>query len=356
MKMGLGNLAGKGITDPVEALDELARQVREAGTEIEAVSIAAEVFGARGAAEMAAAIRSGNLDLGDFVTMLDASEETVLTAADASMSLGDRMAILQHKAEKALEPVGNLLIGAFEDAMPFLEGAGDHLADIGQGIADWAVQAQTTAAPFVAALQDQMAPAVEFFEGRLAHIIDWWEENGPIFIAAWENIAAAIQWVIGEVIVPIFEWAWPYIEQIYSGVLDTMLGVAKLFASILAGDWEEAGEALVDITKGAMQALTGVIAAGWDAIATGIEFVGQGILGFVYGLWKNIVQWTEDSLNKMIDLINGFIEAANSVTEKVGISLPKLGRIHLQADKIEIPKLKIQRWSETSFSKEIDES
>jgi len=26
MKMGLGNLAGKGITDPVEALDELARQ------------------------------------------------------------------------------------------------------------------------------------------------------------------------------------------------------------------------------------------------------------------------------------------------------------------------------------------
>jgi len=66
-----------------------------------------------------------------------------------------------------------------------------------------------------------------------------------------------------------------------------MLGVAKLFASILAGDWEEAGEALVDITKGAMQALTGVIAAGWDAIATGIEWVGQGILDFVYGLWSN---------------------------------------------------------------------
>jgi hypothetical protein len=104
-----------------------------------------------------------------------------------------------------------------------------------------------------------------------------------------------------------------------------------------------------------MQALVGVISMGWDAIATGIEWVGQGILGFVYGLWKNIVQWTEDSLNKMIDLINGFIESANRVTEKVGISLPKLGRIHLQADKIEIPKLKIQRWSETSFSKEIDE-
>jgi len=170
-----------------------------------------------------------------------------------------------------------------------------------------------------------MAPAVEFFEGRLAHIIDWWEENGPIFIAAWENIAAAIQWVIGEVIVPIFEWAWPYIEQIYSGVLDTMLGVAKLFASILAGDWEEAGEALVDITKGAMQALTGVIAAGWDAIATGIEFVGQGILGFVYGLWKNIVQWTEDSLNKMIDLIQWVHRGGKQCHGESGNLTPKTG-------------------------------
>jgi len=355
MKMGLGNLAGKGITDPVEALDELARQVREAGTEIEAVSIAAEVFGARGAAEMAAAIRSGNLDLGDFVTMLDTSEETVLTAADASMSLGDRMAILQHKAEKALEPVGNLLIGAFEDAIPFLEGAGDHLADIGQGIADWAVQAQVAAAPFVASFQGRMVPVIDFLQEKLAYLFDWYEENSPIFIAAWENIGAAIQWVVETVIVPIIEWAWPYIETIISGVLDMLLSTVKLFTALLAGDWEAAGEALTEIAKGAMQALVGVISMGWDAIATGIEFVGQGILGFVYGLWKNIVQWTEDSLNKMIDLINGFIEAANSVTEKVGISLPKLGRIHLQADKIEIPKLKIQRWSETSFSKEIDE-
>lgn len=211
----------------------------------------------------------------------------------------------------------------------------------------WAIE--NIATPIVTAL----VPVLDFFQEKLAHIFDWYEENAPVFIAAWENIGAAIKWVIDTVIVPLFEWAWPYIEEIYSGVLETMLGIAKLFASILAGDWEEAGEALVDITKGAMQALTGVIAAGWDAIATGIEFVGQGIQGFVYGLWKNIVQWTEDSINRMIDMINGFIESANRVTEKVGISLPKLGRIHLQADKIEIPKLKIPRWSETQLGKNI---
>jgi TP901 family phage tail tape measure protein len=200
-----------------------------------------------------------------------------------------------------------------------------------------------------------LVPVLDFFQEKLAYIFDWYEANAPLFIAAWENIGAAVKWVIDTVIVPLIEWAWPYIETIISGVLDMLLSKVKLFTALLAGDWEAAGEALTEISKGATQALVGVISMGWDAIATGIEWVGQGILGFVYGLWKNIVQWTEDSLNKMIDLINGFIEAANSVTEKVGISLPKLGRIHLQADKIEIPKLKIQRWSETSFSKEIDE-
>jgi len=100
-----------------------------------------------------------------------------------------------------------------------------------------------------------MAPAVEFFGGGGLHIIDWWKENGPIFIAAWENIAAAIQWVIGEVICPIFEWAWPYIEQIVnSGVLEHDVRCSrKSLRRSSRGDWGgAAGEALVDITKGAM--------------------------------------------------------------------------------------------------------
>lgn len=355
MKMGLGKLASEGITDPVAAWDELTRRVKEAGTEMEAVGVASEVFGARAAAEMASAIRSGSMDLGDFVATLDASEETVIGAADDAMALGDRMAILQHKAEKALQPVGNLMIGVFESAMPYLEDAGDMLVGIGNDIADWASQAGAAAAPVVDAFREKMAPAVEFFQEKQKYLLDWWEENSPVFVAAWENIAAAIQWVLETVVVPLFEWVWPYIETIYSGVLDTMLGVAKLFASILAGDWEAAGEALVDITKGAMSALVGVASMGWDAIATGIEFVGQGIADFVYAMWANIVQATEDAINSMIDRINGFLKAINSVTGKVGITLPTLGHISLKADKIEAPKIKIPRWSETTAGKAFDE-
>ena len=353
MKQAVARLAGMGIDDPIEAWDMLADQIKGASTELEAVSIASELFGDRAAAEMASAIRDGNLDLADFVDTLNASEETILDAADDTMTLGDRMAILKNKSQKALEPVGNLMIGLFEKAMPHLEAAGDALIEMGRGVATWAEEVAIAAGPVVEAFQEKMAPVVDFFQGKQEHLVEWWAENSEIFIAAWENVAAAITWVVETVIVPLFEWAWPYIESIYSGVLDTMLGVAKLFASILAGDWEAAGDALVDITKGAMSALNGVCAAGWDAIAAGIEFVGQGILDFVYDLFKNILKFIENEINKWIDAVN---RAAAAVAGMLGISMgPLIPRISLSVSDIRAPQIKIPRWSETAYGQAIDE-
>lgn len=353
MKQAVARLAGMGIDDPIEAWDMLADQIKGASTELEAVSIASELFGDRAAAEMASAIRDGNLDLADFVDTLNASEETILDIADDTMTLGDRMAILKNKSQKALEPVGNLMIGLFEKAMPHLEAAGDALIEMGRGVATWAEEVAIAAGPVVEAFQEKMAPVVDFFQGKQEHLVEWWAENSEIFIAAWENVAAAITWVLETVIVPLFEWVWPYIESIYSGVLDTMLGVAKLFAAIIAGDWDAAGDALVDITKGAMAALNGVWAAGWDAIAAGIEFVGQGILDFVYDLFKNILKFIENEINKWIDAVN---RAAAAVAGMLGISMgPLIPRISLSVSDIRAPQIKIPRWSETAYGQAIDE-
>ncbi|MFA7122100.1 MAG: hypothetical protein WC277_11520, partial [Bacilli bacterium] len=253
-----------------------------------------------------------------------------------------------NKATAALTPVGDLLIGAMEEAMPYLSAGIDQVSELGQGFADWLSSAQENSTPFVSSLREGLAPAVEFFQEKLAYLSDWWQENSPVFIAAWNNIAAAIQWVIGTVIVPVIEWAWPYIETIISGALDVILNVAKLFASILAGDWQSAGDALVGITQGFMGILNGVIGAGWDAIATGIEWVGNGIQGFIYDMMANIVQYVEDQVNRVIDILNGLISAIESVTSEVGITLPRLSHISLNADKIVAPTLKIARWSETA--------
>ncbi len=353
LKVGLANLSKSGLTDSTEAWQAFLDRVKAAPSDLQAVSIAAEVFGSKSAADMALAIREGRLDLGDFVSTLQDSQETITAAADDSMTLGDRFGILQNKATEALTPVGDLLVGAMEEAMPYLSAGIDRVSELGQGFADWLSSAQENSAPFVSSLREGLAPAVEFFQEKLAYLSDWWQENSPVFIAAWQNIAAAIQWVIEQVIVPVIEWAWPYIETIISGALDVILNVAKLFASILAGDWQSAGDALVDISKGTMELLNGIMAAGWDAIATGIEWVGNGIQGFIYVMMANIVQYVEDQVNKVIDILNGMISSIESVTSAVGITLPRLSHISLNADKIVAPTLKIARWSETAAGQAI---
>ena len=353
MGRALSQMATEGVTDTKEAFSLLVDQIANASTASEAALFAVETFGAQAGPELAESIRQGRFAVDDLIDSLRDSDETVLGAAEDAMSLADRMAILKNKSQKALEPVGNLMIGVFETAMPHLEAAGDALVEMGRGVATWAEEVAIAAGPVVEAFQEKMAPVVDFFQGKQEHLVEWWAENSEIFIAAWENVAAAITWVLETVIVPLFEWVWPYIESIYSGVLDTMLGVAKLFAAIIAGDWDAAGDALVDITKGAMAALNGVWAAGWDAIAAGIEFVGQGILDFVYDLFKNILKFIENEINKWIDAVN---RAAAAVAGMLGISMgPLIPRISLSVSDIRAPQIKIPRWSETAYGQAIDE-
>jgi len=150
------------------------------------------------------------------------------------MSLGDRMAILHDQGGEGAgtrrQPPDR---GRSRTPYPSSKGRGTISLTSDRGVADWAgVQAQAAAAPFVAALQDQMAPREwSSFEGALATLSTGGQENGPIFIAAWGEHCGGNSVGDREVIVPIFEWAWPYIEQIYSGVLDTMLGVARIISS-----------------------------------------------------------------------------------------------------------------------------
>ena len=346
LRIALSNMAQEGITDTNAALSTLIDRIQSAGSVGEANALAIETFGSRAGPDMAAAIREGRFEIDELLATLQGSEETILTAAADAMTLGDRMEILKARASEALLPVGNLLIGMFEDSMPLLEAGIAKVSEWGEAFGDWLAEAQQDAAPFISMVEEKLAPAIDFYQERLQYLVEWWEENSDLFIAAWNNIAAAIEWVINTVIVPLFEWAWPYLEQIISGNLDAALGVVKLFTSILAGDWESAGDALVDISLGIMKALEGIFSMGFDAIAAGVEWVMNGIAEFMTNVWKGIVQAVEDSINAMIDLINGFIRGINSVTEKVGISLPTIARVELQAAAIEAPTFTTNRWAD----------
>jgi TP901 family phage tail tape measure protein len=235
-------------------------------------------------------------------------------------------------------------IGAVGDGLSLIFNAvGSWWSGDGQGVFSGVTDAWDEV---VRVLQPGIMAMIKFVQGEVQMISDWWDENGALIVEAVGVVMGAIQAVITPVlnaIVALFEWVWPYVSHLVENNISIILDIVTLFCQILTGDWDGAWQTVQGIVETSVNSIRTVAAGGFNALATGIEFVMNGISDFIFGIWKAIVQTVADSINHMIDLINGFIEAANSVTSKVGITLPTLPKIELDFGDIEAPHLSIPK-------------
>ena len=105
MKIALKNMAQEGFTDPQEVLGIYIERIKTAKTDIEAVGIAAELFGARGGPAMAMAIREGRLNLDDLIASLKTGKDTINDAANATDDWTEKLTLLKNNLGMALEPL-----------------------------------------------------------------------------------------------------------------------------------------------------------------------------------------------------------------------------------------------------------
>ena len=109
MKIALKNMAQEGFTDPQEVLGIYIERIKTAKTDIEAVGIAAELFGARGGPAMAMAIREGRLNLDDLIASLKTGKDTINDAANATDDWTEKLTLLKNNLGMALEPLATRL-------------------------------------------------------------------------------------------------------------------------------------------------------------------------------------------------------------------------------------------------------
>jgi TP901 family phage tail tape measure protein len=110
--------------DPRQALEETVAAIQRATTDVDALNIATEAFGAEGAQRLAAAIRAGAFDLGDFNGLLGDGTGIVEEQSDAMLTLGDRFDILKNRLAVKLMPT-------IEKLIEFLEGLFDAISEDG---------------------------------------------------------------------------------------------------------------------------------------------------------------------------------------------------------------------------------
>lgn len=120
MKKSVAALAKEGIS----ASDGLAmyyEKIKNAGTAVEAASIASEIFGTRAGSTMAAAIRDGSLAVADLTAELQENGETIAGAADDTYDFAERLQVMKQGLEVALKPMANTVFDGLNKFMPTLQ-------------------------------------------------------------------------------------------------------------------------------------------------------------------------------------------------------------------------------------------
>lgn len=191
LKKAVVNLTDSGM-DEHEALQQVIGSIKDASTETEALEKAQEVFGTKGAAEMATAIRDGRLDIDDLsASMSDYS--TVVDDTFANTVDGvDGAKTAANAAKIALADLGgtisDMLGPVLEHVTQILRNAKTALDNMDDG--------QKQAIVKVALLVAAIGPAIAI-GGRVVGIIGTVIEKGGALIGFLGKVPGAVTTVIG---------------------------------------------------------------------------------------------------------------------------------------------------------------
>jgi len=110
---------------PQDALQDTVGAIKNAGTEMEALAIATDAFGAEGAQRLTNAIRSGNFEIETFNGLLGKGEGVVSAQADQVATLSDKFNQLKNMALVGLAPAAEAafdgVMRAIDAVMPFVQ-------------------------------------------------------------------------------------------------------------------------------------------------------------------------------------------------------------------------------------------
>ena len=350
LKIGMSNMAREGITDANEALTLLMGEIKNAPTDLAGTQKAIDIFGSRAGPDMAMAIREGRFEINDLIDSVDSSSETILQAAEDSKTLGDRFGILKNKISVAIEPLGEMIIGALEGVINWISTDGAAMFEpIMQAFAAVGVWWTSSGQEIIGAivdgfgwLREAFQPFVDmfldFWGNQAQKMTEFWETDGAVIMAALENIRAAFQIII-EYIAKGWEWLWPHLENILGPAIDILLDIIGVFAAIFAGDWDKLGERLGMISLHTMDLLYGIISLGFDSIVGLFAAIANGIVGIMAAAWNAILSGMEGMINTATGLLNGLIIEINRIP---GVNVGLIGQVtfeRAEAPKVELPTM-----------------
>ncbi|MGN9019904.1 phage tail tape measure protein [Lachnospiraceae bacterium HCP1S3_A10] len=349
LSKSVATMAADGLSAS-EGLQKYVEQIKNAGSATEATAIASEVFGKKSAAVMVDAIRDGTFSASELTASLQASSETIDTAAQDTYTFSDKLKMLKQNAETSLEPIASGLIDIAQKALPYIDqGLNAIIVSVIQRALPSIMGLIKSLVPLILQVTAALMPLVEAVMGFIAQVlpvvIDTVTALTPIITQlisvivaaltpAIDTITTAIQPVINNIsdlvmaIIPYLQAAIELLTpaiQYLAGVVSTALAQAfEIISPII--------ENVTNVIKGIMSFIKDIFVGDWSAAWEDVKTIFGNAFDALVGLAKA-------PLNLIIGAINAVIGGLNSISVDIPDWVPGFGGETFGIDIPLIPKL-----------------
>ena len=324
-----------------EGFEDLQNKIKNASSETEAINLAAEVFGTKGASKMVDAIKRGTFNLEELAETSKNTAGTVGEVFDATKDPVDEADKAMNNAIIAMADVGESvqvsLLPFFEKATSLLKEFSEWWGSLDQDTKNWIITIAGIAAavgPVLIVLGSLMGSVTKIVGGVKSFIGIW--QAMSTFLAAnpFVLVIAGIALLIAGFVLAYnkVKWFRDGVNTFFQGISDIAVQVFNFLGGFIGGvfggiianfnDYFNAGKR---IFNGFLDFITGVFTGNWSK-------AWNGVVNIFGGIFEGIAAIAKVPINGMIVLINGFIGGLNKI--KVPKWVPGIGGKSFSISKI----------------------
>jgi len=228
-------------------------QIKHAKTPMDALNLAVDLFGKRGAVQMVSAIRSGKFNFDEMKKSVDNSNDSIAETANKTRTVGGAFGKLRNQAEVELQPVSTKVFGALRIAM--IDTA-DYLSKNMPGAIHRTSEAFKDAYSFISQWTRRIYEAIT----PLRHTI------GDIFVAGFRTLRTA----------------WNLAQPVLEAIGRTFI----LLKDIITGNWGDAWNQVKGILGDAGRALARLPEMMYRLVTLPFSLLGAHVTDALNGFWN----------------------------------------------------------------------
>lgn len=279
MGRGLVQLAKDG-EEPKAAFGRVTEEIGNLlaqGDKAGALDLASKLFGTRNATQFIGALEQGTIGVGDMMTAIGATSDTILGVSGETASFAEKWQLVKNNAMLALEPLATTVFEALGSA---INGVLPHMTAFGE----WLGENQWVIAGFAAVVGGIL----------VASFIAWtasiWAANAALLANPITWIVLAIAGLIAALVALVMNW---------DSVVAWLQGVWAATVEWLSSTWDS----IVQAVTGACTAIGDAVSNAWQWMVDTVTGLGQQIWSAVSGAWESVKTTTSNAINAVVGFV-----------------------------------------------------